>query len=331
MNHRFSHRERIEAVIKGEGTDRLPASIWRHFFHLESSAEKMAGAMLHYQDKYSWDFMKINPRASYHTEDWGDKLEWSKDEFSNHTHIKYPINHISDWEKIDFLPAAAPVLSDHLKAISLIRKKAGADLPLFMTVFNPIGIARRLTGSREKLMEHLKESPNEVAEALERITVTFENYAAEARNAGADGLFFATLDLASSEIMTTEEYNRLCRPLDLRILGAAGDDSLNILHVCASNNFLRELSDYPVDLINWDSCDPTNSSLENGFKFLGQKTVIGGLDNKGWLMNATPDEVATQIKKIKERMAGERFIFGPGCTIDARTPHKNILAVRENL
>jgi uroporphyrinogen decarboxylase len=331
MSHKFSHRERIEAAVRGEKTDCLAASIWRHFFHLESSAEKMARAMLHYQDKYDWDFMKINPRASYHTEDWGDRIEWSRDEFVNHNHIKFVVSHINDWDKIDFLPVTAPVLSDHLKAASLIKKETGADLPLFMTVFSPIGIARRLTGSREKLMEHLNESPKKVTEALERITVTFEKYTAEIRNAGADGLFFATLDLASGEAMTSGQYNKLCRPLDLRILKAAGDDSLNILHVCGSHNFLKELSDYPVDLINWDSCDPTNCSLESSFDFLGQKTVIGGLDHKGWLLNGSPDEVAIQINRIKERMIGKKFILGPGCTIDPRIPHENILAVRENL
>lgn len=331
MSDKFTPRERIEMILKGEKPDRFAASLWRHFFHLESSAEKMAEAMIAYQNRYNWDFMKINPRASFHTEDWGNRFEWSTDEYANHKHTKFAVSNPEDWDKIEILPTTAPVLADHLKAISLIRKKCGPDLPLLMTVFNPVGIARRLVGDRGKFMEQLNSHPEKVTGAIERITKTFENYAAEIRNAGADGLFFATLDLACAEAMPYEQYNTVGRPYDLRILRAAGDDALNLLHVCAGRNYLKALSDYPVELINWNTSDPTNINLEDSFDFLGDKTAVGGLDHTGWLLNGTPDDVASEMNKIKERMAGKRFIFGPGCTIDARITEKNIKAVIDNL
>ena len=331
MGDRYSHRERIEMIIRGEKPDRFAASVWRHFFHRESSADEMAAAMIDYQKRYDWDFMKINPRASYHTEDWGTRLEWSSDEFSKHRTIKNVINSHEDWDKIDILPITSPALSEHLMAISTIRKECGPDLPLLMTVFNPVGIARRLVGNREKFLEHLDSTPDQVKGAIERITVTFEKYVTEIRNAGADGLFFATLDLACTEAMTCERYNDLCRPSDLRILKASGNDALNLLHVCASNNYLKELSDYPARLINWDASDPTNINLEDSFNFIGQKTVVGGLDHKGWLWHSRPDEIAYKISEIRENMEGKKFIFGPGCTIEARIPHENIKAVRDNL
>jgi len=331
MSDKYSPRERIEIIIEGEKPDRFAASLWRHFFHLESSAEKMAEAMIEYQKRYNWDFMKINPRASFHTEDWGNQFEWSSDEYSKHKHTRYAVNNPEDWDKIDVLPTTAPVLDGHLKAINLIRKKCGPDLPLLMTVFNPVGIARRLVGNRDRFLKQLKTYPEKVSGAIERITKTFESYVAEIRNAGADGIFFATLDIACAEAMPCEQYNSFCRPYDLRILKAAGDDALNLLHVCAGNNYLKELSDYPARLVNWNSCDPTNINLEDSFGFLGGKTAVGGLDDTGWLLHGSPAEVKREMDKIKERTAGKRFIFGPGCTIDARIPHENIMAVRENL
>ncbi len=331
MSNKYSPRERIEMILKGEKPDRFAVSLWRHFFHVESSAEKMAEAMIAYQNKYNWDFMKINPRASFHTEDWGNKFDWSTDEFTNHTHTEYAVVNPEDWDKIDVLPPTAPVLADHLQAINLIRKKCGPDLPLLMTVFNPVGIARRLVGNRAKYLEHLKNYPERVTGAIERITKTFEAYVPEIMNAGADGLFFATLNIACSGAMPYEQYQSICRPYDLRILKASGDSALNLLHVCDSNNYLKELSDYPVQLVNWNSSDPTNTNLEDSFDFLGDKTVIGGLDDLGWLLNGTPDEVKTEVIKIKERMAGRKFIFGPGCAISPHVPHKNIMAVIDNL
>jgi len=331
MNDKFTPRERIEIILKGEQPDRFAASLWRHFFHLESSAEKMAEAMIDYQNKYNWDFMKINPRASFHAEDWGNRFDWSTDQFANHTHTAYAVNDPEDWDKIDVLPTTAPILADHLKAINLIRKKCGPDLPILMTVFNPVGIARRLVGDRDKFLEHLINHPEKVTGAIERITETFENYVPEIRNAGADGLFFATLNIACTGAMPYEQYNSFCRPYDLRILKAVGDGALNLLHVCEGSNYLRELSDYPVSLVNWDASDSTNSNLQDSFGFLGDKTAVGGLDHTGWLLNGTPDDVKREMNKIKEQMAGKRFIFGPGCAIDARVPHENIMAVIENL
>jgi len=69
MTDQMSHRERVRASLAGEETDRPPVSMWRHFFEDETSAEGLAEAMLGFQRRYDWDFMKVNPRASYHAED----------------------------------------------------------------------------------------------------------------------------------------------------------------------------------------------------------------------------------------------------------------------
>jgi len=331
MPEKYSHRERLQIIFNGDRPDRFAASIWRHFFHVESSAEKMAEAMLAYQKKYDWDFMKINPRASFHTEDWGNCLEWSTDEFTKHIHTKYAVESIDDWDKIDILPTTAPVLANHLEAISLIKKQADPELPLLMTVFNPVGIAKRLVGDRSKFLAQLKDFPEKVIPAIERITQTFESFAAETRNAGADGLFYATLDMACEAAMPASQYLDNFKQQDLRILKATGNDALNLLHVCESHNYLKELSDYPVQLINWATADPTNHGLEESFEFIGDKTAVGGLDHLGWLLYGTVNEIKANMDRIKKSMDGKRFIFGPGCTIDARIPHQNIQAVRDNL
>jgi uroporphyrinogen decarboxylase len=331
MSDKYSHRERIQKIMAGEKPDRFAASNWRHFYHKESTAEGLAEAMLDFQKRFDWDFMKINPRASYHAEDWGNKYSWSKDEFKKHERIQFPVETADDWAKIDVLPAGTPVLTDHLKAIELIKKASDPELPLVMTVFNPLGIARYLAGGIQKMLDYMNNEPDKVHAALENITVTFERYVTEIRNAGADGIFYATLEWGSADLLTYEQYEKFSRQYDSRILKASGDDSLNIMHVCGSNNILRQLADYPVELFNWDACDPTNVNIDRCFEYLGDKTVIGGLDHKGWLWHSTPEEVATEVGKIKERMAGKKFIFGPGCSIDAHIPFANLDAVRRNL
>lgn len=71
MASEMTRWERLRAALKGQDVDRVPVSMWRHFFAKETSAESLAEAMIGFQSRFDWDFMKVNPRASYHVEDWG--------------------------------------------------------------------------------------------------------------------------------------------------------------------------------------------------------------------------------------------------------------------
>ena len=85
MTDKYSHRERLQHVLNGQEPDRFAASFWRHFYHKEHFAEGTAEAMLDFQKRFDWDFMKINPRADYHIEGWGFRQKYSHDELVKHT------------------------------------------------------------------------------------------------------------------------------------------------------------------------------------------------------------------------------------------------------
>jgi uroporphyrinogen decarboxylase len=332
-SEKYSHRERVQMILTGEQPDRFAASFWRHFFHMEHHAEGTAEAMLAFQREFDWDFMKINPRADYHVEDWGLKQEWSHDEFRKHRKSNYPVTVAEDWLKIKPLPTSAPVLAEHLNVVSLIHRKAGRELPILMTVFTPLAIAGRMVEKRETLVEHLRKTPELVETGLRAITETFRRFVSELRNAGADGLFFATTQWASSDTITWDEYRRFGVPYDLEIIRAAEADALNILHICCSNNYLRELSQqaYNTRLYNWDANDPTNLPLDKAGSILRDKVMIGGIDHNGWLLHSEPDEIRYKIDEIKERFEPNRLILGPGCSIPPEISFANLHAVRERL
>ena len=71
MADQMTHWERVRGALQGQALDRPPLSMWRHFYRQETSAQGLADAMLGFQRRFDWDFMKVNPRASYHAEDWG--------------------------------------------------------------------------------------------------------------------------------------------------------------------------------------------------------------------------------------------------------------------
>jgi uroporphyrinogen decarboxylase len=330
---KLSHRERLLTILAGERPDRHAASFWRHFYHLENNAEGTADAMLRFQREYDWDFMKINPRADYHIEDWGLEQVWSKHEFEKHRKTKFPITNVKDWAKITPLSLNSPALAEHLKVVSLIRKRSDKELPLLMTVFTPLAIAGRMVEHNETLAEHLQEAPDLVESAVQAISETFVRFVSELRSAGADGIFFATTQWASSDFLTWTEYERFGLPYDLPVIRAAGDDAINLLHVCHSSSYLTQLAEqpYPAKMINWNSFDPTNLPLDKGYVALPNHRLVGGVDHTGWLLQSTPDEIEYLIDKLKDENSADQLIIGPGCSIEPKTQKKNLRVIRDHL
>src|SRR5919198_4235177 len=76
---KMNKQQRMDAALRNQPVDRPPVSLWRHFYECERTAEDLAGAMLAFHKKYDWDWMKVNPRASYHVEGWGVKAHYGGD------------------------------------------------------------------------------------------------------------------------------------------------------------------------------------------------------------------------------------------------------------
>jgi uroporphyrinogen decarboxylase len=330
---KYSHRERLTMIFSGERPDRFAASFWRHFFHKEHYAEGTAEAMLDFQARFDWDFMKINPRADYHAEGWGLRQQWSHDEFKKHGKSNFPVSRLEHWRDIEPLKLSTPVFDEHLRVVSIIRSRLPRDFPILMTVFTPLAVAGRLVDDDNLLAEHLHQHPDRVLPALEAITQTFESFVMELRNAGADGIFFATTQWASSNLISWEEYEKFGVPFDKRVIEASGGDAINLFHVCSSNNYLKELVplNYPCRMYNWDSDDPTNLPLDKGLDLVTDKTIVGGVDRNGWLLHATADEIRYKIDEMKSTCDPARLIIGPGCSIPPEVPMENLAAIREKL
>ena len=133
-------------------------------------------------------------------------------------------------------------------------------------------------------------------------------------------------------MISWEEYQQFGVPYDLEVIEASGDDALNLFHVCSSNNFLKQLSelDYKSQLYNWDSEDPTNSPIDKSFDILPGKTIVGGIDQQGWLLHSSAYEIEMQMQRLKQKYDSSRRIIGPGCSNDPATPNKNLEAIQGN-
>ena len=327
MTDQMTRWERVRATLKGGEIDRPPVSVWRHFYRQENSIQGLADAMLGFQNRFGWDFMKVNPRASYHAEDWGLKMGFSDNDTRAPELLDWPVKSARDWETIRPLDITRGVLGEQLEALGLIAKKLNEEVPFIMTVFTPLSIAGRLAGSDDAMKAFIKEHPAQVHQALDAITHTFSDFATKCLNIGASGIFYATTTWGTYDSLTGDEYEEFGRPYDIRLLQALPEAEFNVLHVCRSNNMLASLSEYPVAAFNWDTQDDTNVGLIEGAK-LTNKPVIGGVSHRTLLRTGSPEDVVAEAMKAANVMEGTRWMLCSGCTIPPDVPEANLQALR---
>lgn len=326
MTEAMTHRERFEAAVRGQEVDRTPISMWRHFFAEEQSVKGLSQSMLDFQDRYDWDYMKFNPRASYHVEDWGVKLRYSGDQQPEVTET--PVKSPEDWTRIETLHPEEGVLGDHLKALEMVAQQSAGKIPILATVFTPFSIASRLTTSDDAFMRDVREYPEKVAHALEVVTETFVRYAKACMDRGADGLFYATTVWSNAEKMSREEYGMVARPTDIALLQKLGQGGTHMLHVCKNNNYLDVVADYPVQIFNWDTRGSGNPSLSEGKLLVKGRAVAGGIPHTNDLVKGKPEVLADEVRKIRAEMGLEGWLLGSGCTYPGSTPSPNVQAIR---
>jgi uroporphyrinogen decarboxylase len=327
MADKMTHWERVRAILAGQETDRNAVSMWRHFYRSETSAQSLAEAMLAFQNRFDWDFMKVNPRASYHAEGWGLGTKYRGDH--EPSIIKTPIKNTDDWLKLNVLPLDRGVLREQLEALEIIADGLNEEVPFLMTVFTPLSIVADLAPSEEIFLQHLRENTDKVRYALDVVTETFIRFSMACFERGASGLFYATTTWATSDRMTEEEYRTYARPYDLKLLRALHPVEFNVLHVCKQHNFLHLLQDYPVQAFNWDAREAGNPSLAEGSRMVRDKVVIGGLGRGKDLVEATPQQLTGEVLGLRASMGKNGWMLGAGCTFRPETPEANLLAIRQ--
>lgn len=324
----MTSRERVWAALKGAPVDRPPVSFWGHAYHRESTAEALADATLERWREGPWDWVKLNPRKHYHVEPWGVRYAYSGVPDEKPVLSEWPIREATDWAKVTPQPHDQGALGEQLEAVRLVRRALPADVPLIQTVFTPLAVLGEMTETPEELAAHMRSHPEFVRQALEAVTTTYERYARAVIAAGADGLFFATVDWASADYITAEDHRTWSRPFDLRVLSAVADAPFHVLHVCGSHNLLFELADYPVRAFSWASTDPTNPSLADALARV-PGAVMGGISQAGSLVQPAPEAALEEYRVALDQTGGRRWLVAPGCSIPPDATQNNMRAVRD--
>lgn len=328
----MNKKERVDAALRGDPVDRVPASMWGHDFEREWDPYLLSEAMVENFTRYDWDFMKVNPRASYHVEDWGVKVRPSGEKYKAPVIESTPIRSASDWKRIRPLEPDQGALAEQLKALQLINHSVGYEAYFVQTIFCPLGVAMYLAGNQaEPVLHTIREDRNAMHAALRVITETFTTYALACMEEGASGIFYATNGWASEGRLTEDQYREFGEQYDQEILDAIKRRSkLTILHNCGSRIYFDLLSGYPVHALNWAATVEGNPDLAEGKRRSG-KAVMGGISEKTVLKDGSPGQVQDEVAQALELTGGRHFLLAPGCSIPPQTPARNLEAIHRSL
>jgi uroporphyrinogen decarboxylase len=321
----MTRRERVKAALAGSAVDRAPASFWGHDYLREWTPAGLAEATLERFRRYGWDFVKVNPRATYYAEAWGSRYRPSGDELHGPLNVDYVLKTTRDLDRLAPLDVHAGPFGEQLEALRLIGEGLAGEAPFVQTVFSPLSVVGRLAnGDLGQVRRHMRENGEALHRALAAVAQTLATYAAACLETGADGIFFATVDWGTYDVATAEQYAEFGRPYDLQVLEAVAAAEFNILHVCRKHNMLESMLDYPVHAFNWANRDSGNASLAD-ILAKSNRAVMGGVA-VATVSAGTPEQVTAEVAEALAETGGKRFLLAAGCSIPPRTPEANLRA-----
>jgi uroporphyrinogen decarboxylase len=328
----MNKKERVEAALRGEIVDRVPASLWGHDYAREWSPQDLAEAMVEDFTRYDWDYLKVTPRSSLLAEGWNTKYRPSSDPLKPPVFEGTAIHSTNDWKRLRALEPEQKALGEHLHALELINHSVGFEAYIAQTIFCPLGVAKYLVGDKATPIQlSIREDRNAMHRALRIITETLINFSIACLEYGASGIFYTTNGWASEGMLTPDQYREFGEQYDLEFFDAIKSRSkLTILHNCGSSIYFDQLASYPVHAINWAATQPGNPNLHEG-KLRSGKAVMGGISEQATLLHGSPGQVQDEVGQALELTDKTSLLLAPGCAISPATPVRNREAIRRML
>ncbi|SDY15483.1 uroporphyrinogen decarboxylase [Evansella caseinilytica] len=334
----ITKKQRFEQILNGEKTDRSIVNGWHHFLDKEQTATDLAEATIDFANKFDWDWIKVNPRATYLAEAFGNKYDFNDYRWVFPRQSHAIINTLTDvWNVEEVNVATSAPLQEQLEAVRLIREGL-PETPIIQTVFSPLTILMFLTGNSSYVNQTmygseapvdfkklLKTERTGVHRALHAIAMTMAKYVEALEAVGADGLFYAVTGTAHPDLFDEAAFNELSRPYDLIVLNALKKGK-RILHTCGAHSQPARFDDYPVEGISWDTEAEGNPGLELKLK----KTKVAGVDHQ---IFEGGDEafIKQQAKKALDVMKDQSFLLVPNCAVSVKATEEALNTLRSSV
>ncbi len=301
----MTHGERVRTVLAGGTPDRTPFTFWYHFHLTPPAGPNMAEAELQFFRKYEPDIFKVMHDIEYEDSE--------------------RVNAIGDWSKLRSMDGSEGNFGLQVETVRrIVQGVSGEDVPVINTVFNTFRYAHRISG--ERVLDHLREAPDEVHQGLRAITDSLVSFVRALMDVGANGIYYA-MHGASSDMARPMEYQAHFLPYDREVLEAASSGWLNILHPHSYERLYFEYAlELPAHVICWSDRAAGPALTEIRKQHAG--CLMGGLDETR-IKDRTPEQIIAEGREAREWMRGTPFVLAPGCSVPEDTPEHLLHAIAE--
>ena len=338
----WTKKQRVEAVLNGELADRPPITCYHHFPALEhGGAKQMADTFISFQKKFDWDFVKMNPRAVYYYEAWGNTYDYEHYNDVVPTRTSNVIHDYKDLEKVTEMTGEEPIWAEQYETARLTVQGVGPDTPVFAGSFTPIGILLNLCGYRSigryrespreesNLIKLCLEHPAEVHKALKNIAHTMAKYNQHLKEAGVTGIFYAALGMARTGYFTLPEWEEFCKPYDLIAMEPIRDLP-NIVHTCGIYGNPERFVDYPCKVIHWAASAPGTPPMPGSFQWLQGKIAMGGCDERPF-GQGKETVIDMMCRATLSAMRDTPFFMAPECSVSPKVLDSELQVFRNSV
>ncbi len=327
-------RQRLRALLAGEAVDRLPVAAWRHFPQDDQAPAELAASVVADQRSWDWDFVKVTPAQTFLAEVWGVEGAYTGNSMGIRDFVRRPVTRLSDWEKVRAADVTTRrrVVGDYRRSIELVREALGDEAVILGTVFSPLSVARYLCGD-ELFTPSVRLARGALDRYLSNATEVVCELVTEVLDAGADGCF-VSLFSAGAGPFSEAEYADVALATDAAVFESAAAGWFNIAHFHSPYPFLDLSRRYAMQAVSWDLHDG-GPGVREAHALCGDRVLVGGVDQRGWLLSLSADEVRTRVREVVESVdagasgAGPRLVVAPGCTVPQTTPVGNLRAMRQ--
>ncbi len=313
----MTHWERVRAALKGEETDRVPISLWRHWPPDDETADGLAAMTLNWQKTYDFDMVKITPTGTYGIEDWGGRTSYTSADHGMRAVVKHGVTSADEWPKLERLDVTRGYIGNQIKAVEIVAAE-------IKTVFSPLTTVRKLAGDR--IFTDLRCNPEQFKEGLQIVAEAHARFALESIKAGAHGIFYAT-QCDSYRLMTEAEYREFGEFYDRIILDAVRPHAeIIMIHAHGFDIMFDLIASLPADAINWHDRRTAPSLKDALERFDGM--VVGGIDEWNTLLTGSHEAIKAEIEDAINQAGGRRLMIGPGCVVPINASPLSLHAAR---
>jgi uroporphyrinogen decarboxylase len=307
----LSGEERVRLALASAPIDRPPYSFWSHFPGIDLDPEALIRHTVHLAAELNLDFVKAMSNGLYCVEDWGVAADYTAIGQGGVARVvNTPIAEANDWRRIERLAVTAPALGRELRHLAGLAGALGRTTPLLAIVFSPLTIAHKLAGAA--LERDIRQAPELVLGALEKIALTTADFTRAALAAGCAGVFFAVQD-ADPDRFDDATYALFGEKFDRIVLDAASEAWFNVIHMHGNRIMFDRLKNYPVTALNWhigEALPSVGAYRQAG----GRMPIVGGLRRDG-LTRRDLASVQTDLASLFAATAGRGVLISPGCVI----------------